>query len=95
MDQSSFITLVTIVLAAASPLLLKLAPASWKGQPMAIGALAVSLVLGVVDLQVTGQFSHFMWQTASLTLVAYVGAQQGIFALFKDSWHLPDPPPAK
>lgn len=94
MDQSAFITLITVLLAALSPLVLKYAPAKWKGQPMAIGAIVVSLILGGVDLEVTGQLAHFDWQTATLTLVAYVGAQQGIFALFKDSLKLPDPPVA-
>lgn len=92
--QGDFITGLTIVVALVAPFILKLAPASWKGTGMAVIAVSLSLVLGVVDLLATGQLSNFNPATAGLTLAAYVGATQGIYTLFKDSLHLADPPAA-
>jgi hypothetical protein len=93
MEHLQFVTLVTLLLATLSPLVLKYAPADWNGARMALVALAVSVVLGGVDLWVTGQFANFTWQTAALTLTAYIGAQQGFYALLKDRLQLADPTP--
>ena len=92
--QGDFITGLTIVVALVAPFILKLAPASWKGTGMAALAVALSLVLGVIDLWATGQLSNFNPATAGLTLAAYVGATQGIYTLFKGAFNLADPPAA-
>jgi hypothetical protein len=92
LDAAGFIALLTVALDIVSPVILKWAPADWKGEKMALIAIGLSLVLGVAQLYVTGQFDHFAWTTAAFTLGAFVGVQQGLYSLLKDRWHLSDPP---
>jgi hypothetical protein len=84
---------VALVIALLSPFLLKFAPRSWQGAPMAAGAIIAALLLGIGALALDGKLPH-SWSDASSVsafLVALVGAQQAVYALLKDALNLSAP----
>ena len=84
---------IALVIALASPLLLKFAPASWKGKGMALVSIGLAVALGAAALAVDGKLPHDWSDAASIEafLAALVGAQQAVYALLKDSLNLADP----
>ena len=84
---------ISLVIALLSPFLLKFAPRSWQGAPMAAAAMIAAVLLGIAALAIDGKLPT-SWNDASSVsafLLALVGAQQAVFALLKDSLNLAAP----
>lgn len=90
-DAATFNLISGLVVGAACSYLLKWAPASWKGKPMAIAAMVAAAALEMAELYVTGQLQTFNIFTAADVLAALAGLN-AFYNLLKDNLHLQDPP---
>lgn len=93
LDPQAFNMIVALVIGAAASYVLKWAPGSWQGKPMAIGAFVFAILIEVAELYVTGQLAHFSVATAADLLSAIAG-MNFFYAMLKDDLHLQDPPSA-
>jgi hypothetical protein len=91
-SQADFTTLATALLAFLLPLGLQFWPAAWSGARMALIAHIGSGLLAILGLYLTGQLTPFDPGKLTLYVGAYVGATQFFYSIFKDRWHLADPP---
>src|SRR6266566_3823498 len=91
-SQQDFATIATALAAFLLPVALQFWPARWRGAQMAIVAHVASAVFAFLDLWLTGQFDHFDGGKAAVIVLAYIGLTQLFYSLFKDPWHLADPP---
>jgi hypothetical protein len=84
---------ISVVVGAVSSLILKFAPASWKGKPMLAIAVALAFVFSVGQLAIAGKLNKLSWSDPA-TFAAVVAGQAVFYAALKDNLRLADPPVA-